>query len=228
MFVKRYIEASKKEASQIKNIIKRRMFLAFRMKIAGIVEDLKTFDKFKKYFVTKEEAEQKVKELKETGSENEQDFKDAETWYEINNNVQEVYVYSIDGDEVSLGKCCMVEFLQGNVPTGVRNYVVLAGIYKVNDKGAKETPMIAYKDYIDLRIEDAIEKLTSEGMFGYGKTYRCMKTYKANFNQISNFAKTVLNKELKTRERQKQKNEKNVARRKKMHRNYLHDARNMV
>lgn len=214
MFVKRYIEASKKEASQIKNIIKRRMFLAFRMKIAGIVEDLKTFDKFQKYFVTKEEAEQKVKELKEKGSENEQDFKNAETWYEINNNVQEIYVYSTDEDEISLGKCCMIEFLQGNVPTGVRNYVVLAGIYKVDEKGKKETPMIAYKDYINLRIEDAIEKLASEGMFGYGKTYKCMRTYKATFDQISSYAKKVLEhdqKLKKQKERQEQENEKNVA-----------------
>ena len=199
MFVKRYIEASKKEANKIKNIIKRRMFLAFRMKIADIMNDLKTFDKFKKYFVTKEEADKKLKELQEQQKNNEDTRIDSEDidWYEPMNKLKEFYVYSLDNNEINIGKCFLLDFMR----RGYDDFITLGGLYNVDNNGKETGNMIGYKIIENKDINSSIPTIQEEGIKGYGKTYFPMKTINVTFSQIQNFAKTKLNKILEEKDK---------------------------
>jgi len=202
MFIKRYIEASKKEAEGIKNIIKKRMFLAYRLKIADIMNDLKTFDKFKKYFVEKNEADEKLKELQEQQKNDENvriDSKDID-WYEPMNKIREFYVYSLDKDEVNIGKCYLLDFMR----RGYDDFVTLGGLYKTDSSGKEIGSIIGYKIMEKQDINGSIPIIQNEGIKGYGKTYYPMNNITATFSQIQNFAKTKLKKILEEKQNQQQ------------------------
>ena len=209
MFVKRYIEASKKEAKGIKNIIKRRMFLAYRLKIAEIIEDLKTFDDLKKYFVTKNEADKKLKELQKQQKDDENVRIDSEDidWYEINDDKEEFYIYStfvlsgtnkidetyeknthnMQKNHYMIGKCCLVELRR----RGYDDFVTLAGIYSTNNP-----KMIGRKIYKTKKIGETIKEIQTNGIMCYGEHFKIADEIYMEFQQINDFAEQKLKEEI--------------------------------
>jgi len=209
MFVKRYIEASKKEAKGIKNIIKRRMFLAYRLKIAEIIEDLKTFNDLKKYFVTKNEADKKLKELQKQQKDNENVRIDSEDidWYEINDDKEEFYIYStfvlsetnkidetyeknthnMQKNHYMIGKCCLVELRR----RGYDDFVTLAGIYSTNNP-----KMIGRKIYKTKKIGETIKEIQTNGILCYGEHFKIADDIYMDFQQINDFAEQKLKEEI--------------------------------
>ncbi len=105
--------------------------MSFYKKLAGLLEDLKSIKQFEKYFVTKEDAEKHLDELR---SKNKPIYPEDGDWYEPTLEMEEFYVYQdppLGITNILYGKCFVAELVR----RGYDDIVCLAGVYPVDNEG---------------------------------------------------------------------------------------------
>ena len=156
----------------------------------------KEFPKFKQYFVTKEQAIEKMDELKEK-SRKDENFKiipEDGNWYEQSNELR-FYLYQDPPNGLThirallFAECIILEFLR----RGYDDVVSIAGLFPVdyNTNITNENLLIGY-DIESCHAVELQEKIGKYGMYGYGKLYLTNNKFYANFKDLKNDIKDIL------------------------------------
>lgn len=170
------------------NLVKRRLILSYLKKLAGFLDDIKTIEKYKKYFVTEKQAKEKIDKLI---SENKPIKPEDNEWYE-QTLMEEFYVYQMPSLGISqplYGVCYVAEFVR----RGYDDPVCLAGVYKADDNGNPTGTIMGYKK-IDGKLSVGIQDIEEHGIKGYGKQYNTGDSLYKNLNKLKTYVQKEIDK----------------------------------
>jgi hypothetical protein len=181
-----------KNSQKIFNLIERRLVLSYLNRFSSgsnFPDDLKSMKQFEKFFITKSDADKKVKELKEKHL----PIKPEDLcWYE-QVDVDFLYVYQLPPDGVSqpLYRICYVaEFLR----RGYDDPVCLSGVYQIDDDGNESSNLMGYKKVEDADLIQGMDDIREHGIKGWGKLYIGGDRVYQNFNDLKNYVKKEIEK----------------------------------
>lgn len=171
------------------NLIAKRLIISYLRKIiASFLSDIKSVKQFEKFFITKEQADKKIKELKEKNL----PIRPEDTIYYTDSGIIEnFYVYQLSPtgvDKPLLGIC----YINKRWKRGYDDPVCLAGIYSVDENGNETGSIKGYKK-IDGEFADAKANIKSISIIGYGKTYIPGNNFQTDFSKFKEYVQQKVN-----------------------------------
>ena len=151
-----------------KNKIQKRIILSNLQYFASLLTDIENMNRFKKYFVTKEQANINIENKKQN---NEPIYAEDGDWYEHGEEIK-FYVYQdppIGVTNILYGEVTIIEFLR----RGYDDVISIAGIYSVDENTGitDETKLMGVYIFEGLTIMQVFQEINEHGIRGYGKLY---------------------------------------------------------
>ena len=140
------------------------------IKCADLLTDLKSLQKYKKYFVTEKE--------------------DKNNWYKQEDAVRTFYVYQelSEGQEIPIyGICQYVHFRRKGYDDGV----TIFGVYPVDEDGNISGLLRGVK-VVEGTLQEGVDEITDKGIKGWGRLFLTGLQPTTNFNELKEYVNSFI------------------------------------
>ena len=161
-------------------------------KTASLVEDLQKEKDLQKYFVSEEEAKEKLKqyEAKKKKNPDTKYYASDYDWYKVEGESPDFYLYqdfSIGISNILYARCKVLQLNR----CGYDDPVSIAGLYEAEDT---TNTLIGYKIFYDSTYMDAVDNIREYGIYDKEKHhYLCNKKVYYDFNMLKEVAMQFVN-----------------------------------